>query len=454
MAPESFLQDLARGEGMSVEFKRCGSKPGDDTYETICAFANRQGGHIYLGVEDDGTVVGLKKSVIADLERTIVATLSDPRRFDVAPSVEFTELPLEDGRFILRLWIPPGPSVYSFKGATYDRIADADVQMRSVEQKAAMYERKREFYTEREIFPYVEREDLRRDLIERARSMAAASRPDHPWLSMDDDEFLRSARLYGTNRRTGEQGLTLAAVLLLGTDEVIGDVCPAYRTDAVCQIDGTDRYEDRIVVRTNLIESYDLLADFAERHLPDRFALVGTRRVSLRDHIVRELVANSLIHREYVSIFPARIVIDDGGIRTENASRSIFEGRLTIQDLNPIPKNPIIANFFREIGRAEELGSGLHMLYDYAPRYGGSDPVFEEGDVFRAYVAVSARGTRRASAEEAVDELLRANGVVTSKMLAERLGVSARMAQRHIRRLVEEGVLVRSGEIPYAYRRA
>lgn len=46
----------------------------------------------------------------------------------------------------------------------------------------------------------------------------------------------------GRDRQTGEQGLTLTAVLLLGLDEAIGEARPAYKTDAlVCRGDFTHR---------------------------------------------------------------------------------------------------------------------------------------------------------------------------------------------------------------------
>ena len=43
---------LEQGEGLSVEFKRCGAVPEKDTFETVCSFANRQGGTSLLGVND------------------------------------------------------------------------------------------------------------------------------------------------------------------------------------------------------------------------------------------------------------------------------------------------------------------------------------------------------------------------------------------------------------------
>ena len=55
----------------------------------------------------------------------------------------------------------------------------------------------------------------------------------HIWQKTDDMELLRSAGLFGTNHETGKHGLNLAAVLLLGRDDVIKYVAPAYETDAL-----------------------------------------------------------------------------------------------------------------------------------------------------------------------------------------------------------------------------
>ena len=46
----------------------------------------------------------------------------------------------------------------------------------------------------------------------------------------------------------------------------------------------------------------------------------------------------------------------------------------------------MIARFFREIGRADELGSGVRKMMKYGKAYGGSDPELIEGDVFRMFV--------------------------------------------------------------------
>lgn len=102
--------------------------------------------------------------------------------------------------------------------------------------------------------------NLRLDLLARVRRMAVAKRANHPWSEMDDEELLRSAL---KDYETGREGYTFAAALLLGKDNVIASIAPPYKTDAYVQRDDVDRHDDRIVVRTNLIEAYDVLLEFA-----------------------------------------------------------------------------------------------------------------------------------------------------------------------------------------------
>lgn len=48
----------------------------------------------------------------------------------------------------------------------------------------------------------------------------------------------------------------MASILLLGKDETILEACPVYRTDAMLRRSNTNRYDDKTVVATNLIDSY------------------------------------------------------------------------------------------------------------------------------------------------------------------------------------------------------
>lgn len=81
-------------------------------------------------------------------------------------------------------------------------------------------------------------------------------------------------------------------------------------------------------------------------------------------------------------------LIDAEGIHTKNASRALLSGPVTLENLDPTPKNPVVANFFTQMGRSEELGSGTRNLYKFSRLYTGRDPVLEDGDQFSAFVPV------------------------------------------------------------------
>ena len=346
-----------------------------------------------------------------------------------------------------------GPSVYRYKNTVYDRIADVDAKIESEDQISLMYIRKKGYYTERKVYPYMSMDDLRPELIEKARGMAVANKRDHPWGRLNDEELLRAAGLYAHDRENGTSGYTLAAALLLGTDEVIRSVCPTYITDATVRIQDTDRYDDRLMVRTNLIEAYDQLSAFCRKHMPDRFLLEENSRISARDVIVRELISNVLIHQEFLSAMPAQITIDKEGIHTKNASKSIYVGQITLADFSPRPKNPLIADFFTQIGLAEEMGSGTRNLYKYSQEYTGTNPELFDGDVFEAHVAISlsqpetiesvSAATR--SVDMVLDELLNHHDSITTAQLAEAAGVSTRTARRYLAQAIELGKIETQG---------
>lgn len=172
--------------------------------------------------------------------------------------------------------------------------------------------------------------------------------------------------------------------MLLGKDDVILNVAPAYVTDALVRKVNVDRYDDREVIKTNLIESYKQLLEFGRKNLPDKFFLEDTVNKSLRNTIVREMVSNALMHREFTSSYTAKFVIEKDRMYVENANRATREGIITVNNLEPNPKNPII--FFRNIGYADQLGSGVRNLFKYSKFYSGKEPEFAEGDVFRIVV--------------------------------------------------------------------
>lgn len=83
-------------------------------------------------------------------------------------------------------------------------------------------------------------------------------------------------------------------------------------------------------------------------------------------------------------------------LTTENSNKPHGYGLIDPALFSPFPKNPIIARFFKEIGRADELGSGVRKLFKYCRHYtGGKDPELIEGDIFKCIVPLTPEATKQ-----------------------------------------------------------
>lgn len=458
---------LTIGENIAIEFKRCGNGIEHDVYETVCSFLNRFGGDIFMGVLDDGTVVGVSEKAAPDMVKNFIAVVSNPAVFTPTVYLVPEILKYDETHTIIHVHIPPSAEVHSYKKVIYDRVEDADVKVTSTSAIAQLYIRKQNIFTERKIYPYATMEDLRLDLLPKVRIMAQNhAGGNHPWVTMNDEELLKSAGLYGRDMATGEEGYNLAAIMLLGKDDVILNVAPAYVTDALVRKVNLDRYDDREVIKTNLIDSYDRLLEFGRKHLPDKFFLEDTTNKSLRNTIVREMVSNTLMHREFTSSYTAKFVIEKERMYVENANRAASAGLITVDNLEPNPKNPIIAAFFRNIGYADQLGSGVRNLFKYSKFYSGAEPSFEEGDVFRIVVPLndaysfdfgqngqtdqsnySDQSTQMelTDEEKKLLEWIKQNPEMTNTLLAESLDWSVSKVKYYIQKLKSANMIKRIG---------
>ncbi len=281
MNEHQFRVLIAKGEGLDLEFKTCADQISKNVYETVCAFLNRNGGTILLGVQDDGTVQGIEQDAVSQVKKDFVTAINNPQKIYPPTYLSIDEVTLKR-KLVLRVYVPESSQVHRCNGRIYDRNEDGDFDITDhTRQVAELYQRKQATYSENKIYPFAGLDELERDLI------------------------------------------------------------------------------------------------------------------SIRDAIFREVASNILIHREYMNAFPAKLVIERGQVRTENSNKPHSFGVLNPGTFTPFPKNPVIAGFFRQIGRADELGSGMRNMMKYGKPYGGADPQLIEGDVFRTVITVPelAQGT-------------------------------------------------------------
>ena len=104
----------------------------------------------------------------------------------------------------------------------------------------------------------------------------------------------------------------------------------------------------------------------------------------------REVVVNMLIHREFINPYPAKFIIETHRLFTENSNKLHGHSLIDPANFSPFPKNPVIARFFKEIGRADELGSGVRNLFKYCRHYStGKTPELIDEDIFKCIIPLS-----------------------------------------------------------------
>ena len=344
---------------------------------------NSEGGDIILGVDDNGNITGIGPSKVEILKSNLVSQSNNTLKLD-PPFILFPKEYLIEGNTIIHVQVPSSSQVHKTGNNVFDRSNDGDFRVIEPSRIAEIYNRKRIHYTEGTIYPALRFKDFKNDLFPKIRNLIRSNNANHPWLALNDEQMLLKAGLYKRDLQLGKEGYTLAAVLLLGTDEIIQHVLPHYKIDVLVRKVNTDRYDDREYVSTNLIEAYDQLMNFVAKHLPDKFFMEGDQRISLRTKIFREVVANLIVHREYTNALPATFTIYEDKVEIINANIPHGEGALDPDNFTPFPKNPIIAKFFIQLGRVDELGSGVLNVNKYMEYYApGKQPQFVEGIPFR-----------------------------------------------------------------------
>lgn len=282
MTEKEIQNILNQGEGVTVEFKSAGKELPKNLFETVCAFLNRNGGTILLGIGDNKKVTGIDPARAETLCKDFASLSNNPNKIDPV-FLLYPEVVTFQGKKLVHVFVPASSQVHKTGGKIFDRSVDGDYWVKSDEQIRQLYLRKSSYFTESTIYPFLKESDFKQGILERVRKIIKVNRPAHPWNELTNDEFFKTAGLYRRDMQSGTEGFTLAVLLLFGSDEAIQSALPHYKIDALVRKVDQDSYDDRENIKCNLIDAYDRLLDFTEKHLPDKFYMIGDQRISLRE---------------------------------------------------------------------------------------------------------------------------------------------------------------------------
>ena len=387
MTREEIDKIIAQEEGVSIEFKKAKEKVPVSLYEIVVSFANTRGGYILLGVDDDGSVLGIQPEDKASFLKNIASALNS--KDNVNPVLYLNPSSMDyKGKSIIIIQVPASSQVHDHAGRIYIREYETDLYVTGNQHTiSGLYLKKRTIYTEMHIYPGLKMSDMDETLFVKARNPIRSNRYDHLWLSVDNMQMLRDSVLYWNDYENNRKGFSLAAALIFGKDLTIQNLLPAYKVEAMVRIKNKNRWDDRLTLRTNLIDTYLQLKEFINRHLPDKFYMEGDQRVDLRDKIFREVIGNIICHREYTDGVATEVIIEEDAVRTLNPNNPYFHGIMDLNNFNPHPKNPNIRKFFTALGWADEIGSGIRNTRKYLPLYvENATPVFIDEPLFKTII--------------------------------------------------------------------
>lgn len=421
----------------------------DDIKKEIIAFANCDGGKLYIGVRDDGTVVGLDNADRASLQ--ISNMVRDAIKPDVTMFLHYETI-IVNGKNILAVDIQRGtdrPYYLAKKGmrpeGVYVRQGYSSVPATDTAIRRMIRETDGDsFEAMRCLNQDITFEEIKKEFSHRKIEFGPKQ--------------MRSLKLID------QDGLYSNLALLLS------DQC--VHTIKVAVFQGTDQtiFKDRREFTGSLIQQMNEAYDFIDFRNQTRATIEKLYRVDVRDYpeiAVREALLNLLVHRDYafrasalISIFADRIeFISIGGLMPGIDLEDVMAGI-------SVCRNQELANVFYRLHLIEAYGTGMGKI---VKAYEGMEkkPVIETTkNTFKIILPnVNAKyetenkielksGIQRTAGienrlsdeEEKILEYTRTYGSITKNDVVGLLEVSASTAARVIRKMVKGNLLKQNGK--------
>ena len=384
MDKETIKEALLKGERVTLECKRAKAEVPKSVWESYSAFANTTGGMILLGVDEHllekdirrrYEIIGVDdpKKIITDFWNTIH---SDKVNENILTDNDVKEVDL-DGKTIVCIRVPMADfrlkPIYLngnvYRG-TYRRNHEGDYHC-TERQVRTMLRDSFEEGNDGVMMHHYTMDDIDLDSLRRYRNHFKARNDGHVWNEADDQTFMKNLGGYLVDRETGEEGLSMAGLMMFGKGLPIRDRFDNFRMDYInfCNLIGEERYSDRLTYdgrwENNLYQFFTIVMPKMEFDLPRPFRMEGIQRVddTPQHKAVREAFTNSIIH--------ADLMQDAGILRIEkHDDRLCFRNpgllRLPVEQIyeggNSKARNPRIQNMLRMIGFGENLGSGFPKI--------------------------------------------------------------------------------------------
>lgn len=407
----------------------------DDVKKEVIAFANCDGGKLYIGVQDDGMITGVE-----DVDGTvlqIVNIIRDAIKPDLTMFLHYEALEIE-GKNVVAIDIQRGterPYYIAKKGLRpegvyvrqgYSSVPATDTMIRRMikETDGDRFEKMRSLDQEL-TFQATEKEFSMREIPFGVRQMQTL-------------KMLNSDGIY-----------TNLALLL-------SEQCMHTIKIAVFQDTDQSIFKDRHEFTGSLMQQLNDIYTYIDLRNQTYATFDKLRRIDTRDYpevAVRETLLNMLVHRDYG--FSASALISIYADRMEFISvGGLFPG-IDLEDIMAglsVCRNQDLANVFYRLELIEAYGTGMRKIMK-AYENTGKMPVIETtSNTFKVilpninYSAEFKETKFVDSEEEWIIDFVRKNGEIVRTDVETQFEISVSTASRMLRKMVEAGLLVQSGK--------
>lgn len=456
------MTNIGFKEDLTHEFKSDKSKLSDsDIIDAVVAFANTDGGELYLGVEDDGQITGLHKEH-KDVTR-LAAFIANKTVPPVSVRVEVLPLVFP----VLKIDVPKRTAIVSSsEGKIQRRRIKADGTPENIPlypyEIATRLSTLSLFDYSAQPVPDAVYTDLDAVERERLRNIIRSHRGETSLLELEDEELDKALQLVTVHN--DKLVPTFCGLLLIGRSEKIKQYMPGAES-AIQVLSGTD-------IRVNesfylpILAAFEKIEEYFTAWNKEEELEMGLFRISIPDfdkRAFREALVNAFSHRDYATLGRVRVQINDDGMQITNPG-GFIEGinAENLIEAEPHGRNPVLADALKRIGLAERTGRGIDRIFEGSLLYGRLLPDYSQstassvrlfipkGSIDQSFIQMIANEQKRIGRSLPIYSLLVLNSLrrfhkATVQDVADDINIHENRARSTLERLTESGMVEAGG---------
>jgi ATP-dependent DNA helicase RecG len=446
---KSLRNEIELGEDSTRQFK-LDVNNSESLAAEIAAFSNFNGGTIFIGVADDGSMSGLSKEDVHRINQLISNASSHLVRSPV--TVHTQNIAVENDRIVIILTIPKGidKPYFDKNGVIWLKTGADKRRVNSKEELRRLFQISDQFHAD-ELPTKASIDKL--DKLRFRDFLRDVYKQEYP---ATQEELLQL--LKNMNLATDDGVLNLAGVLMFA--ERPEWIKPQFVVKAIRypgnKIHVTD-YLDTEDFAGPLRKIFDDAMAFIMRNLHKIQAGRGVNAPGLPEipeSVFEELLVNALVHRDYLVNASIRIFIFDN--RIEIISPGHLPDNLTVEKIrtgNSNIRNPILVSYIAKgLLPYHGLGSGIKRAIEQWPEVDFNDD--REGCLFTVIVhrrnydlheILESSQKSSQKTEEHILGLIKQDPFITTEQLGTIIGITRRAVLKHTNKLKEQGRLQRIG---------